>query len=132
MVAFDFSPSSKRALEFGLILGEKCGVPLEALIVIHPRLFRNQALPGHPKALKEAATTEIVRVQKGLFGSGPYRASVLCLKGWPSARIVEYGVECRALMILLGKTSHKRSGLRMGLIARQVLYQALTNVGVFP
>lgn len=76
--------------------------------------------------------TEIARIQNGLNEHRIPSIRALCLKGWPSARIVEYGVECRALLILLGKKGHGTPGLRMGLVARQVLYQALTNVGVFP
>jgi len=131
LVAFDFSPPAKRALDFGLVVAEGFGVSLEMVVVVHPRLFFNSTLPRHPRALKEAALAEILSAKERLGAYHP-EIRVVCLKGWPSARIVEYGVSCGASLVLIGKAGHGASRGGVGLVAGQVLSQALTSVGVVP
>ena len=131
LVAFDFSPSAKRALDFGLVVAEGFGVSLEMVIVVHPRLFFNATLPRHPRALKEAALVEIVSARERSGAFCP-EVRVACLKGWPPARIVEHSASCGARLVLIGKAGHRASRRGVGLVAGQVLSQALTNVGVVP
>lgn len=131
LVAFDFSPSSKRALHLGLMMADRFGVPLELLVVVHPRLFSDTTLPRHPRRLKEDALEEVCRL---LERSGICRPEIqaTCLKGWPSARIVEHTLACGAGVILIGKNGRAASRGGVGLVAGQVLSQALTSVGVVP
>ena len=131
LVAFDFSPPAKRALDFGLVMAEGFGVSLETVVVLHPRLFFNATLPRHPRALKEAALAGIVSARERNHALCP-EVRVVCLKGWPSARIVEHSASCGAGLVLIGKGGPRASRGGVGLVVGQVLSQALTGVGVVP
>lgn len=106
LIAFDFSPASRRALELGVLLGQKLGAEVHAVTV----LDEDDRSAPQLKALARALELDI---ESGLRQPDN---TVHChaLAGDPTQEIIRLAQEISAPMIVVGTTGK-------GAVARTLL-----------
>ncbi len=129
LVAFDFSNTSKSALNYGIQLGHQFGARLHVLhvadVIATSAAQFYPAGPTEPEAKAIELATSQLREVLAATTAGPATRIEVRVSGSPAQEIVDYAKHIHADLIIVG--THGRTGvprLVMGSVAEHVVRAA--------